>query len=439
MAVMLVLETKLKTPEIGDIFRVYGDAYRQKREGKIPAHILKTMRGIQDCRTAVLGGHQRVCADCGTKEIAYNSCRNRHCPKCQTLSKERWIEGQKASLLNIGYFHVVFTIPDSLNPVAFQNQKAVYNILFKAVSETLTELAADPKHLGAQIGFTSILHTWGQNLMHHPHIHCVVPDGGIAPDGGWVNAKHQDKKGKEFLIPVRVLSRKFRGKFLYYLKLAYKNGELNFYGQQTAIGSPGRFQNLLASLYAKEWYVYCKRPFTTTEAVIEYLGRYTHRVAISNNRIVSCDDGKVRFKWRDNKDGAKLKVMEIRAEEFIRRFLIHVLPPRFMKIRHYGLLGNRNKKEKVALCKELTNTHLSTSSPNPTSSSTPNTSQAGIGSNDSQAQTTTSTPDLILKITGIDITKCRACGSGSLYKVDLANKTQVTAPPNKASPITLTA
>jgi len=385
----------------------------------------------------------RVCAGCGVLQT----------PK--TLSKERWIENQKASLLNIGYFHVVFTIPDSLNPVAFQNQKVVYSILFKAVAETLTELAADPKYLGGQIGFTSILHTWGQNLMHHPHIHCVVPSGGIAPDGSWVNSKgckrdsghkgemdnsrHKGEKGKEFLIPVRVLSRKFRGKFLHYLKLAYKNGELSFFGQQTSIGSPIRFQSFLASLYAKEWYVYCKRPFSTTEAVIEYLGRYTHRVAISNNRIVSCDDGKVRFKWRDNKDGAKLKVMELRAEEFIRRFLIHVLPPRFMKIRHYGLLGNRNKKEKVALCKELTNTPLLASSPNSASLSTSNTPQADADPSDSQTQTTISAPALILKITGIDITKCQACGSGSLYKVDLANKNRAIVPPNKAPPLTPTA
>jgi len=350
-----------KSPEIQDIFRLCGETYRQRRKNKLPAHILKVMRGIEDCRTAILGGHQRVCNDCGTKEIAYNSCRNRHCPKCQTLSKERWILNQKTNLLGIGYFHVVFTIPDILNPVAFQNQKAVYNILFKAVAETLTELAKDPKYLGAQIGFTSILHTWGQNLMHHPHIHCVVPGGGIAPDGNWVNSKYQDKKGKEFLIPVRVLSRVFRGKFLHYLKQAYKNGDLSFYGQQTAIASKNRFQNFLASLYTKEWYVYCKRPFATTNAVTEYLGRYTHRVAISNNRIVSCDDGNVCFKWRDNKDGSKQKAMELRADEFIRRFLIHILPPRFMKIRHYGLLGNRNKKEKVALCKELTNTPPQTS------------------------------------------------------------------------------
>jgi len=415
-------KTKLpKAPEIQDIFRIYGGAYRQKHKDKLPTHIHKTMRDIEDCRTATLGGHVRACGDCATKEIAYNSCRNRHCPKCQTLSKERWIEGQKANLLNIGYFHVVFTMPNTLSSVAFQNQRVVYNILFKSVAETLNELAADPKHLGGQIGFTSILHTWGQNLAHHPHIHCIVPGGGIAPDGSWVNSKYQGKKGKEFLIPVRVLSRKFRGKFLHYLKQAYKSGELSFHGHLTTIGSWGRFQNFLGSLYAKEWYVYCKRPFITTDAVIEYLGRYTHRVAISNNRIVSCDDKKVRFKWRDNKDDSKWKVMELRADEFIRRFLIHVLPPRFMKIRHYGLLGNRNKKEKIKTCKELTNTQVQSGNQDPAK---------------------TSTHELILRITGLDITKCPACGSGNILKMDLPSRSTTNIrsnPTNKAPPRMLTA
>jgi len=308
-------------------------------------------------------------------------------------------------LLNIGYFHIVFTIPDTLNPIAFQNQKVVYNILFKAAAETLTELAADTKYLGAQIGFTSILHTWGQNLTHHPHIHCIVPGGGITPDGRWVNSRgcgHDGKSQKPFFIPVWILSRKFRGKFLFYLKQAHRSGDLEFHGLQSTFVNKDRFHEFLSGLYAKDWVVYCKPPFKTAASVVEYLGRYTHRIAISNNRIISADNGVVRFKWRDYKDGSRWKVMELAAGEFIRRFLIHVLPPRFIKIRHYGLLGNRNRKEKLILCKELTNTPIS------------------ADTSDSIAKI--STVELILKITGIDITKCPVCGSGNISKRELQSR-----------------
>jgi hypothetical protein len=261
-------------PEVQDIFKQYGEAFRQKN--KLPPHILKTMRAIVNCRTSALGGHVDVCDDCGHTRISYNSCRNRHCPKCQTLAKERWIDLQKSNLLNVGYFHVVFTIPDTLNQMAFQNQKEVYGILFKAAAETLTELACDKKYLGASIGFTSILHTWGQNLMHHPHTHSIVPGGGLTPLGKWVSSR------KKFFVPVKVLSRKFRGKFLFYLRQAHKNGKLNLFSSQSYLLNKDKFHSFLTELYNKEWVVYCKPSFKTAASVVEYLGRYTHKIAISN-------------------------------------------------------------------------------------------------------------------------------------------------------------
>lgn len=302
------------------------------------------MRAITQCRTAALGGHLETCDHCDFIRMAYNSCRNRHCPKCQTFSKERWIEARKADLLDVGYFHVVFTLPDLLGPIAYHNPQILYDLLFKAAAETLTELAADKKYLGAQIGFTSILHTWGQNLMHHPHLHVALPGGGIDANNKWVPSK------KKFFIPVKVLSRKFRGKFLAYLKRA----KLQFFGNTAEWQHPASFQKLLASLYQKEWVVYCKPPFKHAGAVLEYLGRYTHRVAISNSRIVKLEDDHVTFKWRDYKDNKKQKEMTVTADEFIRRFLIHVLPHGFTRIRHYGFLSSRHKGARLPLCKKLT-------------------------------------------------------------------------------------
>lgn len=361
--------------EVQDIFKLYGHAYQQRY--KLPVHVLKAMRAIGRCRTAELGCHAYVCEDCGNVlHISYNSCRNRHCPKCQTLSKERWIDNQKHNLLNVGYFHVVFTIPDTLNAVVFQNQKVVYNILFRAVAETLQELAANKKYLGATLGFTSVLHTWGQNLMHHPHIHCIVPGGGLNAIGKWVNSR------QKFFIPVKVLSRMFRGKFLYYLQKT----ELNLRGQLDELNDPVKWNGFLSNLYQKAWVVYCKPPFKNAACVVEYLGRYTHRVAISNNRIISVENGMVSFKWRDYKDNSHWKTMSVSAEEFIRRFLIHILPPRFMKIRHFGLLGNRNKTIKLALCKKLTNTAII-------------------------PKVIVSTLELVHRLTGKDTSLCPACGS----------------------------
>lgn len=375
--------------EVQDIFLKHGPEYRENHKLTLFQH--KAMSAIQKCRTSQLGGHIDVCESCGNTQISYNSCRNRHCPKCQTLAKERWIDNQKSNLLNIGYFHVVFSIPDILNLMVYQNQKELYTLLFKAVAETLAELASDKKYLGAKLGFTSVLHTWGQNLLHHPHIHCIVPGGGLSSIGKWVNSR------KKFFIPVKVLSRKFRGKFLYYLKQLYCQNKIEFHGSQKFLSNVKDFENLLSTLYSKEWIVYCKPPFKNAAYVVEYLGRYTHRVAISNNRIISVENGNVAFRWRDYKDGSKLKLMTVSANEFIRRFLIHILPSGFMKIRHYGFLGNRNKNTKLKLCKQLTNTST-------------------------LLKEKASTLDLIQKITGRDLSKCPHCGSDKLSKCTIWGK-----------------
>ena len=288
--------------ELQDIFQQFGADYRKKHP--LPLNQLKTMKAIESCRTATLGGHVDVCDNCGLERISYNSCRNRHCPKCQGLAMEQWLLERERDLLNIGYFHVVFTVPDSLNHLALQNQKVFYSILFKAASETLLELSRDPKYLGAEIGFISILHTWGQNLMDHPHVHCIVPGGGLSFDGTrFVPSR------KKFFIPVKVLSRKFRGKFLAYLKAAFQDGDLHFYGKIESLSGKLKFQTLIDTLYLKEWVVYCKKPFKSPWHVLRYLGRYTHRVAISNQRIVGLDNDQVSFQWRDYKDKNKTKLM----------------------------------------------------------------------------------------------------------------------------------
>lgn len=374
--------------ELQDIFAEHGQVFRDNHP--LWLNQLKVMRAIESCRTASLGGHVDACDTCDFARISYNSCRNRHCPKCQTLQKERWIEARKADLLNVGYFHVVFTLPDGLNAIAYQNPRIVYDLLFKAAAETLAELAADPKYLGVRIGFTSILHTWGQNMMHHPHLHCIVPGGGLNASGKWVRSR------KKFFIPVKVLSRKFRGKFLSLLKQA----KLEFYGSIVGLQDQGRFHELLTSLYQREWVVYCKPPFKNAGCVVEYLGRYTHRVAISNNRILKLEDGVVTFKWRDYRDQNKQKEMQITADEFIRRFLIHVLPAGFTRIRHYGLLSPRNKTTKLKLCKKLTNTKIS---------DTPKVKLSAL--------------ELLKKLTGKDMTLCPCCGVGHLSRASPQEET----------------
>lgn len=330
--------------ELQEIIKKYGKDYKEKH--KLMPYKTKTLDAIEKCRTGELGAHEDICDECGYKKISYNSCRNRHCPKCQSIAKEKWIYEREQEILNVKYFHVVMTIPSELYMILYQNQTKVYNILFKSVAETLEELARDKKYLGAEIGFMGILHTWGQTLVYHPHIHCVVPAGGIDKIGKWRNSK------KKFFIPVKVLSRKFRGKFLYYLK----QEKLEYYGENEYFNNPEEFDKLMSKMYNKEWISYCKPPFENAKSVIKYLGRYTHRVAISNSRIIKEENGEITFTYRDYKDNKKIKEMRLKVEEFIRRFTMHILPPRFMKIRHYGLLGNRNKKTKLAICKKLTNT-----------------------------------------------------------------------------------
>jgi putative transposase/transposase-like zinc-binding protein len=334
--------------EVADVFHRFGQAFRDQHGASLSAARRRAMSAIETCRTAALGGHVERCGECGHRRVAYNSCRNRNCPKCQGLARSQWLEDRQAELLDVPYYHVVFTVPQEIEVIAFQNQVAVYDILFRAMSETLGRIAADPEHLGAEIGFLAVLHTWGQNLMHHPHLHCLVPGGGIAPDGkSWIACK------PGFFLPVRVLSRMFRGLFLRYLEKAFAAGALNFFSQHRHLYEPAAFRRYLAPAYRTEWVVYAKRPFAGPAQVLEYVGRYTHRVAISNNRLVSIDDGKVRFRWKDYRQESRQKVMALSGGEFIRRFLIHVLPDGFHRIRYYGFLGNCHRTRKLALCRTL--------------------------------------------------------------------------------------
>ena len=317
---------------------------------KIVGYKKSTIKAIKNCKTEKMGAHKYVCDECGYEEIAYNSCRNRHCPNCQTGKKLKWIEDRKEEVLNIKYYHIVFTIPSEIYGIAIQNQEKIYKILFKASAETMQMLARDTKYLGAEIGFFSILHTWGQNLMYHPHVHMVVTGGGLTEINTW------KEKEEDFFIPVKVMSKVFRGKFLEYMK----KEKLEYYKKMKEYENPAIYNELMRKMYEKDWIVYCKEPFKNANSVIEYLGRYTHRVAISNERILKIEEEKVTFKWRDYKDGNKMKEMTVSIEEFIRRFLLHILPPRFMKIRYYGLLGNKNKKKKLLRCKILTRTKIKT-------------------------------------------------------------------------------
>jgi hypothetical protein len=362
------------------------------------------MRAIEVCRTATLGGH-RYEYSCGHVDISYNPCRNRHCPKCQTPKKEKWIEARCENLLPIEYFHVVFTIPSELNPLVIMNQKVMYNILFRAVSETLMELSNNLRHLGAHTGFIGILHTWGQNLMDHPHIHCVLPGGRVSfYRSRWISCR------KGFFIPVRVMSWLFRGKFLDYLKSSFAPGDLIFPGGIAHLKEPGTFEVLRRRFYHKKWVFYCKPPFDGAEGVLKYLGRYTHRIAISNNRILNVQDGTVFFRWRDYADGDRQKTMTLKADEFIRRFLLHVLPHRYVRIRYFGLLANRGRKDNVALCRQL------------------------IGSCKTitkEKEDPETWQDQLLRICGIDINTCPVCKKGTILRVELLLPTRCNDPPEQ--------
>ncbi|MGH8220753.1 MAG: IS91 family transposase [Steroidobacteraceae bacterium] len=334
--------------EVADILRRYGDAYRAEHEGSVSSTQRRVMRAITACRTAALGGHVEACDECGHRRISFNSCRNRHCPKCQSLARAQWIEDRKAELLACPYFHVVFTLPEEIAAIAYQNKAVVYNLLFAATAETLCTIGADPKHLGAQIGFFAVLHTWGQNLMHHPHLHCVVPGGGLSADGEhWVACR------PGFFLPVRVLSRFFRRRFLELLGQAFDRGELEFLSALAELRERKAFLRYLDPLRSKEWIVYAKAPFAGPEQVLDYVGRYTHRVAISNNRLLGIEDGRVTFRWRDYRDGDATKTMTLTTAEFIRRFLLHVLPPGLQRIRYYGLLSNRHRQQNLERCRRL--------------------------------------------------------------------------------------
>lgn len=333
--------------EVADVFRRYGEDYRRRYGSSMSAGQLRVMRAIEVCRTPALGGHVEQCDHCEHQVISYNSCRNRHCPKCQNLDKALWREERLAEVLPVPYYHAVFTFPHQLAPLALQNKKAVYGVLFRAASQTLLRIAADPKHLGAQLGFMAVLHTWGQTLTHHPHLHCVVPGGGLAPDGKrWIACK------KKFFLPVRVLSRLFRRLFLEALQRAFDMGELEFHGDLVAYADAGEFEKLLRICRQIEWNVHVQPPFAGAGTVLDYLARYTHRIAISNHRLISMENGKVAFTYKDYKTSAN-RIMTLDACEFIRRFLMHVLPGGFQRIRYYGFLANRHRAQKLDLCRRL--------------------------------------------------------------------------------------
>ncbi len=336
--------------EVADVFRTFGGRFVERSRAAIswPQH--KVMRAIERCRTAALGRHHDRCLKCG-KDLgySYNSCRNRHCPKCQTQARNRWVAARTSELVPLNYFHVVFTVPHQLSELMLQNKRVLYELLFRSVAGTLLEVAANPEHLGAEIGFLCVLHTWGQTLIHHPHIHCVVPAGGFAPGrASWVRPKYS-----RFFLPKKVLSIVFRGKFTDGLKTLFRQKKLSFHGSLSWLEEPRSFARFLQIVHRHNWVVYPKKPFGGPEHVLHYLARYTHRVAISNHRLISMEDGKVTFSWRDYAHRRKRRKMTLAAEEFIRRFLLHVLPKGFVRIRHYGWIATRCRRERAALCRTL--------------------------------------------------------------------------------------
>jgi len=375
--------------EIQDIFREYSEEYIKNKIVSLKQK--KVINAVINCRTEKLGRRKHRCQECGYEQYSYCSCRNRHCPKCQTFVKEKWINARKGELLNTQYFHVVFTLPEQLKMIVKANEENMLNILFKAVSETLIELSADKEHLGGKIGAMLVLHTWDQKLMYHPHIHCVIPGGGLEYKNNWISFK------KDFFIHVNILSKVFRGKFLYYFEQLYKKTRLVFSKDDEYLYDSTYFAEFKNRLYYKKFYSYSKAAFSGPDAVIEYLGRYTHRVAISNNRIVKVENGYITFKWYDRDNEGKEKTLTITAQEFIRRFLLHVLPTGFMKIRYIGILSNRNKKTKLQICKIATRTLKNTSE-----------------------FIKLTTDQLLSKITNGRIFICPQCGSNSMRLADVS-------------------
>jgi len=379
--------------EVADLFRCYGADYRQKHGASMSVAQRRVMTAIELCRTAVLGGHLEQCDHCGHQRNAYNSCANRHCPKCQSLARAKWLEDRQSELLNTQYFHVVFTVPEEILTIAYHNKRQVYGILFRAAAETLRTIAADPKHLGAQIGFFAVLHTWGSNLLHHPHLHCVVSGGGLSADGSqWICCRNG------FFLSVRVLSRLFRRLFLEQLCNAFDAGNLEFFSSLESLRNPSAFRNYLAPLREVEWVIYAKRPFAGPEQVLDYVGRYTHRVAISNNRLLDIAEGKVSFCYKDYRHEAQQKTMTLQAEEFIRRFLLHVLPEGFQRIRYYGFLANPYRQQKLARCRDL----LGTSQPEPAAS-----------------KVNKNYRDRYEELTGSTLWQCPVCHQGRMLMIEI--------------------
>lgn len=379
------------SPDLGDVFALFGSRYRH--EHKLPTQQLKTMFAIQHCRSAVLGGHIDSCDHCGNKRIFYNSCRNRHCPKCQGMKQVKWVDKLSSTLLPVSYFHIVFTIPSELNRLVLVNQKCLFDILFKAASESLLMLAKNKKYLNAQSGLVAVLHTWGQNLMDHPHLHTIVPSG------GWCETANCWKSSsKKFFIPVKVISAVFKGKFLSLLKDAYHQNHLKFEGQIKTLQLKSNFKKLLDILYSKDWVVYAKKPFKNSAHIINYLGRYTHRIAISNNRIIGIENENVIFKWKDYREKGRKKLMKLPASEFIRRFLLHVLPKGFCKIRYFGIFASRNRKNTLMKCKKI----------------------LAYGTKKSKF-TGLSWKDALRLITGIDVSKCPVCKTGNMITISILN------------------
>ena len=389
--------------EVADIFRVHGPAWREAQRGHLSLAQLKVMLAITQCRTAALGGHVLRCEGCSADQIAYNSCRNRHCPKCQSTAAQRWLDARQADLLPVEYYHVVFTLPAPIADLAYQNKAAMYGLLFDVAAEVLQTIAADPKHLGARIGATLVLHTWGSALTHHPHVHGIVPGGGLSPDGTrWVACR------PGFFLPVRVLSRLFRRRFLEELQRLHETGKLQFFGEHAGLADAKTFRTWLAPMRQCEWVVYAKRPFAGPSAVLAYLSRYTHRVAISNSRLLALDERGVTFRWKDyrSKGNTRYKSMTLSPEEFMRRFLLHVLPGGFHRIRHYGLLSNGGRRLGLATARQLLGVHIHSTAASAAEDATPD-------------QPDAKPPTFV----------CRHCGRAMVIVQLLAREPCIRAPP----------
>ena len=388
--------------EVADVFRRYGEAYRQQHAASMSAGQRRVMSAIEVCRTSALGGHLERCDRCGYERNAFNSCRDRHCPKCQCLARAQWIEERQSELLDVPYFHVVFTVPQEIAAIAYQNKEMVYGILFQATAETLKTIAADPKHLGAEIGFFAVLHSWGQNLQFHPHLHCVVPGGGLSADGQrWISCR------PDFFLPVRVLSHLFRRLFLESLQRAFDSGKLQFFNALESLRDRHAFVQFVDRMKDCDWVVYAKRPFAGPQQVLDYVGRYTHRVAISNNRLLDIENGQVCFEWKDYRTGGQVKTMTLSADEFIRRFLLHVLPDGFQRIRYYGFLGNRYRKQKLDQCRRLLGM--------PNGTEPTNTAEKDY-------------QDHYEELTGISLRQCPECKQGRMTMVQILPRLYKSAP-----------